>query len=143
MRVHADPTPMVTEALREFFTATAAAVAAFGVVRVVAEQVPDPDGPSPWTPDTDAPLVTVHDDGGPEQWPIKRDPIIRVTVRARGLPLAKKVATWAQGHLHEHVPAGLAYVSRNGAGLVTGRDSDTGADLASFTVTATLTTITV
>ena len=138
MREHGDPTPMVTAALRTFFALASNTDLFGGVVWVAAEELPtDP----PWDLLTDPPLVTVHDDGGPTRWPVLRRPTIRVTARARGLPTAKRVAARADGYLHDNVPAGLAAISRNGAGFVTARDTDTGADLASFTTTAVVATI--
>ena len=136
MREHADPTPIVCAALREFFAQPDNIDLFGGQVWVSAENVPEG-----WQLLTDPPLVTVHDDGGPEQWPVKRDVTVRVTVRARGIPQAKRVAARAGGHLHDTLPAGFAALSRNGAGFVIARDSDTGADMASFTVTAVVATI--
>lgn len=137
MIVHADPTPLVCAALRTFFALPTNTALFGGVVLVAAEEAPtDPA----WQLLSDPPMLTVHDDGGPTQWPVLRRPTIRVTAHARGLPTAKRVAARAESHLHSIIPAGLAAVSRNGAGFVTARDSDTGADLASFTVTATVAT---
>lgn len=136
MREHPDPTPMVTGALRGFFAHPSNVGLFGGEVIVAAEDVPDD-----WQLLTSAPLITVHDDGGPEQWPVKRDVTVRVTARARGVPLAKRVASRANGFLHDNRPTGLAALSDNGAGFVIARDSDTGADLASFTVTAVVATI--
>lgn len=138
MRVHADPTPLVCAALRTCFALDEAVELFGGVVWVAAEEPPtEPE----WLLLSDPPLITVHDDGGPTRWPVLRRPTIRVTARAHGLPLAKRVAAYADGWLHTHVPVGLAAISRNGAGFVTARDSDTGADLASFTVTAVVATV--
>lgn len=129
---------MVTAALRTFFASPANTALFGGAVWVAAEEPPtDPA----WQLLSDPPLITVHDDGGPTQWPVARRPTIRVTARARGLPTAKRVAARAEGHLHSSLPAGLAAISRIGAGFVTARDSDTGADMASFTVTAVVATI--
>lgn len=141
MREHADPTPPVVDALRGFFALPVNTALFGGVVRVVAEDHPDPAGDAPWSLLDDPPLLIVHDDGGPTQWPVLRRPTVRVTAYARGKPLAKRVAARADGHLHDNVPAGLAYLSRNGSGYVMARDKDTGADMASFTVTATVATI--
>jgi len=138
MREHADPTPMVTAALRGFFALESNVELFGGVVWVAAEEPPtDPL----WRLVTDPPLVTVHDDGGPTRWPVMRRPTIRVTAWALGLPTAKRVAARADGFLHENLPEGLAGISRNGAGFVTARDTDSGADLASFTTTAVVSTI--
>ncbi len=138
MNEHADPTPLVCAALRTFFAAQSNVDLFGGVVWVAAEEPPtEPQ----WQLLADPPLITVHDDGGPTSWPVLRRPTIRVTAHARGLPTAKRVAARAEAHLHTVIPAGLAAVSRNGAGFVTARDPDTGADLASFTVTVTVATI--
>ena len=135
MREHADPIPLFTAELRDFFAAESN-TDLFGEVIVAAEDVPDD-----WELLTDPPLVTVHDDGGLTDWPVKRTPTVRVTVRAHGKPLAKRVAARADGHLHDHWPTGILSLKRNGAGFVIARDSDTGADMASFTVTAVVATI--
>ncbi len=137
MREHTDPTPLVCAALRAFFALPANTALFGGVVWVAAEE---PSTDPAWQLLSDPPLITVHDDGGPTQWPVLRRSTIRVTAHARGLPTAKRVAARADALLHTTIPAGLAAVSRNGAGFVTARDSDTGADLASFTVTATVAT---
>ena len=57
MRVHADPTPMFTDALRAFFTTDPDTLTAIGAtVRVASEQVPQD-----WTLNS-GPLLTVHDE---------------------------------------------------------------------------------
>lgn len=137
MIVNADPTPMVCAALRGFFAQSANTALFGGEVWVAAEEPPTEPA---WQLLSDPPLVTVHDDGGPTQWPVLRRPTIRVTAHARGLPTAKRVAARAEAFLRANLPAGIAAIARNGAGFVTARDSDTGADLASFTVTATVAT---
>lgn len=126
---------MFTDALRPFF-ALPSNVALFGGEVIVAAE----DVPAGWKLLTDPPLVTVHDDSGPDDWPVSRRATIRVTAWARGGPLAKRVAARAHGHLHDNFPAGVASVSRKGAAFVVARDSDTGADLVSFTVTAVIPT---
>lgn len=141
MREHADPIPMVTAALRGFFAEPANTALFGGVVRVVAEDHPDPNDESPWSLLSDPPLLIVHDDGGPTQWPVLRRPTIRITAYGRGKPTAKRVTARADGHLHDNLPPGLAYLSRNGSGFVLARDKDTGADMASFTTTAVVATV--
>lgn len=136
MREHADPTPMFTAALRAFF-AQPANLELFGAEVIVAAE----DVPLGWNLLTDPPLLVVHDDGGPTFGQVKRDVTVRVTAYARGVPLAKRVAARADGHIHEQRPAGLAALSRNGSGFVIARDPETGADLASFTVTTAVATI--
>ncbi|AMT72103.1 hypothetical protein [Mycobacteroides immunogenum] len=137
MREHADIRNNFADAV-ETFLALAPNVNLFGsVCRVAVEEVPQD-----WSLRTGPPLVTVHDDGGPEQWPIKRDATIRITVRARGSDLADRVARRVHGYLHDNRPPGVAHVFRNGGSVfVTARDTDTGADMASFTVPAAVRTI--
>lgn len=126
-RTHTDPTPLFVDELRTLFGTTAI---------VAREHVPDS-----WQLLTSPPLITVHDDSGPEQWPIRRDPIIRITVRAHGEPLAKQIAAQANGHLHDHWPAGVAAIRRNGGGaFVIASDTETGADMASFTLSTVMST---
>ncbi|ORA24891.1 hypothetical protein [Mycobacterium aquaticum] len=133
MRVHADPVPAVMASLREFFILPSTVAELGGQCRVEDAE----DGiPDDWSLRTDPPLVTVSDDGGPVQYPIKRDPTIRILVRARGSRLAKRVAALADGYLRSHLPDGMATIRRGGAAFVSARDSDTGADLASFTLPA-------
>lgn len=135
-RIHADPNDPICDALEACF-ADPARADLFGAVRVSSEDVPEG-----WSLRTDPPLVTVYDDGGGEVWPVLRNATIRITVRARGVPLAKLVAAHAQGYLHDNITAGIAHVGRTGGtGFLIARDSDTGADMASFTVPATVRTI--
>ncbi|OHU48108.1 hypothetical protein [Mycobacteroides chelonae] len=137
MREHADARSAFADAL-ESFLALPPNVGLFGdVCRVTVEEVP-----LDWRVRTGPPLVTVYDDGGPEHWPIKRDPTIRITVRARGADLADRVARRVHGYLHENRPPGIAHIFRTGGSVfVTVRDTDTGADMASFTVAAAVLTI--
>lgn len=133
MRVHADPVPAVITSLRAFFMLPSQ-IAEFGAACRVEDAE---DGiPDDWNLRTDPPLITVSDDGGPVQYPIKRDPTIRILVRARGSRLAKRVAAVADGYLRAHLPDGMATIRRGGSAFVATRDSDTGADLASFTLPA-------
>ncbi|ALM17617.1 hypothetical protein [Mycobacteroides abscessus] len=137
MREHADVRNAFADAL-EAFVALPPNVGLFGgVCRISVEEVPQD-----WSLRIGPPLITVHDDGGPEQWPIKRDPTIRITVRARGADLADRVARRVHGYLHDNRPPGVAHIFRTGGSVfVTARDTDTGADMASFTVTAAVRTI--
>ncbi len=131
MRVHADPVPATIASLRTFYMLPSTITDLGGACRVEDAE----DGiPTDWSLRTDPPLVTVSDDGGPVQYPIKRDPTIRILVRARGSRQAKKVAALADGYLRSHLPDGMATIRRGGAAFVATRDSDTGADLASFTL---------
>lgn len=128
-RVLGDPKQPVKVALLALFAGDAAPVP-----RVATEV------PKDWNLESGVPLVTVHDDGGPLQWPIMSRNIIRVTVRAAGNPLARTIAGRAAGELHDNVPAGLENIRLIGTALTEAFDTDTGADLASFTVTATVRT---
>lgn len=131
MRVHADPVAAVIDRLREFFILPTTVAEFGGTCRVEDAE----DGvPEDWSLRTDPPLVTVSDDGGPVQYPIKRDPTIRILVRARGSRRAKRVAALADGYLRSRLPDGMATIRNGGSAFVSARDSDTGADLASFTL---------
>lgn len=132
MYVQTDPTPAIREALAAYFRLPSTVALFGGTVRVVSEEVPEN-----WTLRTDPPLLTVHDDGGPSTYPIKRDPTIRLTARARGGPLAKQVVAHADGYLRSHVgEAGLANIRNGGSAFVVTRDSTSGADMASCTLPA-------
>lgn len=132
MYVQTDPIPQIRELLEEFFMLPSSVALFGGAVRVASEEVP-----VNWTLRTDPPLLTVHDDGGPATYPIKRDPTIRLTARARGGPLAKQVVAHADGYLRSHVgEAGLANIRSGGSAFVVTRDSTTGADMASCTLPA-------
>jgi hypothetical protein len=88
-----------------------------------------------------APLVLVADDGGPMDWPIFSQNTIRVTVFAKGLSAARALAGRCLGFLHENPLEGIHIHRRRGStALVEARDPKTGADMASFTVTATVRT---
>jgi hypothetical protein len=133
IRVHADPVPAMIAALRSFYKLPSTVAELGGACRVEDAE----DGvPDDWSLRTDPPLVTVSDDGGPVQYPIKRDPTIRILVRARGSRLAKRTAALGDGYLRSHLSEGLATIRRGGSAFVATRDSDTGADLAAFTLPA-------
>lgn len=136
--IQADPIPATLARLREWamLPTTVATLGAAPRVEDAEDGIPED-----WTLRTDPPLVTVSDDGGPVIYPIKRDPTIRVLVRARGSRVAKLVAALADGYLREHLPDGIATIRRGGAAFVVTRDADTGADLASFTLPAVVPTI--
>jgi hypothetical protein len=123
-----DPKPPIKDALAAFFATDGYRVAA--------------EVPKDWVLATSPPLVTVHDDGGPLNWPILSRNMIRVTVRAAGNPLARTIAMQASGYLHDNIPAGIADIHRTGGtAIIEAFDTDTGADLASFTVNATVRTV--
>lgn len=126
VRIQGDPKPPIKAALATFF----------GTIARVATEVP-----KDWVLATSPPLVTVHDDGGPLNWPILSRHMVRVTVRAAGQPLARSVAKRASGYLHDNTPAGIEDIHRTaGTAIIEAFDTDTGADLASFTVNATVRT---
>jgi hypothetical protein len=128
-RVPGDPKPAVKAALLTYF----------GDEARVAAEVPDD-----WDLATGGPLLTVYDDGGPLNWPILSLHIVRVTVWGNGQDLVKLIARRAAGFLHDNIPEGLEDIhTTKGTAIITTRDPDTGADLASFTVTATVRTETV
>lgn len=130
VRTQGDPKPPVKAALIGFFDGQGYRVATGGV-------------PKDWTLSGGVPLVTVHDDGGPLDWPILSRHIVRITVRADGNPLARDIAKRAAGYLHDNTPAGIEKIHRTrGTAIIEGFDTDTGADLASFTVAATVRTTT-
>lgn len=132
MYVHPDPIENIRLLLRAYFLLPSNVALFGGAVRCAYEEVP-----TDWSLRTDPPLLTVHDDGGPATYPIKRDPTIRLTCRARGGPLAKQVVAYADGHLRANVgAAGLANIRSGGSAFVVTRDSTTGADMASCTLPA-------
>lgn len=106
-----------------------------GGLFIVADEVPED-----WQAAPDAKtLITVADDGGPTLWPVWSEPLIRVTVHAYGKQTAKLWRAVALGVLMARVPSGMA-IGKTGIGYTDGRDPDTGADMASFTVRATVRT---
>lgn len=133
---NADPVPAIANALRVFFLLPSNVAIFSGAVRVAEEDVP-----TDWVLRSDPPVLVVYDDGGPVFWPYKRDPTIRLTARARGKPVAKRVCARAEGYLREHLPSGLATIRRSGSAYLVTTDSASGADLASFTLPAVVPTI--
>ena len=106
----------------------------FGDAVLVVDEVP-----KDWDVATDAPLIVVTDDGGPTIWPVWSRVLIRSTVYADGKQTARKLRRTATGVLLAHVPFGMA-IDKTGLGYTDGRDEDTGADMASFAVNATVRT---
>lgn len=90
------------------------------------------------------PVIVVDDDGGPITWPIYSRPIIRVTCYANGKQTAREMRRKAIGALMSNPPAGIYLPTGSpahaGIGYTEARDQTTGADVASFTVTATVPT---
>jgi hypothetical protein len=114
----------------------------FDTAARIAEEMPDPNGPDPWSHEDPAapPLITVQDDTGPTLWPVWSEPVIRITIHANGKQTAKNLRRRAMGAMLEKGAIPDLFIAWNGIGYVDGRDPDTGADLASFTVTATVRT---
>lgn len=134
---HADPVPAFAASLRAFFLLPSNVAEFAGAVRVSEEDVP-----ADWKLRSDPPLATVYDDGGAVTWPVLRDPIIRISVRARGKPLAKRIAARADGYLRANLPSGVACIRRErGSAFIVTTDSLSGADLVSFTLSAVVPTI--
>lgn len=90
--------------------------------------------PADWTRDSD-PHLQLAIDGTSDDHPIAQRHTLRVTARARDATEAKRVAHLAHGLLlarHQY---------RALTGIFTTRDPDSGAELASFTVRATVRSI--
>lgn len=133
LRVPGDAVPPIVAHLE--------AAAALSGVRV-AYEMPDPQGQDPWRVDADpeVPLIVVSDDSGPTVWPIMSTPLIRITCYARGKQTAKALRRRAMGVVMAGPIAGLAHIDKTGLGYVDTFDPNSGADMASFTVTATVRT---
>jgi hypothetical protein len=131
--VHADIVPAYAAVLRAYFLLPSS-ILDFGGT--------EEDVPTDWNLRSDPPVATVYDDGGGVTWPAYRDPTIRVSVRARGKPLAKRIAARADGHLRANIPSGVALIRReHGSAFLVTADSVTGADLVSFTQSIVVPTI--
>lgn len=125
VRVLGDAIPKVKDRLGDTFGATAD----------VADEIP-----AGWQALTaTVPLAVVDDDGGPVTWPVYGRPIVRVTIYANGKQTAKQIRGIALGAIMGAPIPGIALHS-TGIGYTEARDNETGADLASFTVTATVPT---
>lgn len=126
VRVPGDPVPHVKAYLESFWGAS---------VRI-ADEVP-----SNWVVDVDVPLIVVADDSGPTMWPVWSEPLVRCIVYANGKQTAKEFRRITMGALlgaKGVIPGG--HIHHSGIGYTDARDPDTGADMASFTVTATVRT---
>lgn len=124
IRVPGDAVPPIKAVYESFF----------GEAVIVADEVP-----AGWDVATAPPVIVVSDDSGPTLWPVWTEPLIRSTVYANGKQTARLLRRTATGALLAHVPSGM-HIAKTGIGYTEGRDPDTGADLASFTVTATVRT---
>lgn len=96
--------------------------------------------PKDWTLDERRPLVLVADDSGPVDWPVKSSHTIRITVGSDDVPTSRRIARRCLGHILDNLPEGLAHIRGNGTALTEAQHSQTGADLASGTVTAVIRT---
>lgn len=114
----------------------------WGAAARVADEVP-----ANWVAQTSVPLITVNDDGGPVTWPLWARTTIRITSYANGKQTAKQVRAKSLGALMAAPPTGIylptGAPANGGIGYTEARDEKTGADVASFTVTATVPTQTV
>lgn len=95
--------------------------------------------PPKWTPRS-TPAAVVFDDGGTQRWPVSTSPQIRVTVWADGRGRARELAGRCLGWLLSSRVPGVSHV-RPGATLIDGFDLDNEGFTASFTVIATIRTI--
>lgn len=94
--------------------------------------------PTGWVP-TSPPHVQVVWDGTPTmEWPVTTRPTIRVVVRASDIPEAKRLAAVCQGLLLAHMGGDGVTNIRPGVGVLPARDEDTQAEIAWFTVIATV-----
>ena len=91
--------------------------------------------------------LLVADDGGPRllatAWAPRQtpaQPLIRVTVFARGRTVAREIADRAADWILANRPAGIARI-KNVSGLLITKDRATGAYLASFTMPAMVRTV--
>ncbi|OCB56128.1 hypothetical protein A5722_14615 [Mycobacterium vulneris] len=96
--------------------------------------------PKDWTLADGRPLVLVADDGGPFDYPVKSDHTIRITVGSDDVPTSSDIARKCLGHILANLPEGLAAIRKNGTALTKAQHSQTGADVASGTVTAVIRT---
>lgn len=128
-RVQGSPVPFVK-----------AAVVAFLAGENIVARVATRKWPKDWTLADGRPLVLIADDGGNVDWPVKSDHTIRITVGSDDANTSERIARKCLGHILANLPEGLAHIRRNGTALITTQHSQTGADLASGTVTAVIRT---
>lgn len=96
--------------------------------------------PKDWDLSDGRPLVLIADDSGPLDWPVKSDHTIRITVGSDDVPTSRRIARKCLGHILANLPEGLAHIRKNGTALTEAQHSQTGADMASGTVTAVIRT---
>src|SRR5690348_7580970 len=107
----------------------------WGAAARIAEEIP-----AHWSVLNGGPLVVVSDDGGPVTWPVYAKPIIRVSCYANGKQTARHIRDVSMGALLNTPIPGVGNLHSTGIGYTDARDPDTGADVASFTVTSTVMT---
>jgi hypothetical protein len=115
------------------------------VVELLADEIPEPriathKWPLDWSLDDGRPLVLIADDGGGVDWPVKSDHTIRITVGSDDVPTSRRIARKCLGRILAIVPEGLAAIRKNGTALTEAQHTQTGADIASGTVTAVIRT---
>lgn len=96
--------------------------------------------PQNWALAEGRPLVLIADDGGGLDYPVKSDHTIRITVGSDDADVSARIARKCLGHILANLPEGLAHIRRNGTALTEAQHSQTGADIASGTVTAVIRT---
>jgi hypothetical protein len=134
VRIQGDPIPAVKARFADFYGIDLDAADPGDAFRIVDEV------PGDWVVETDRPLLVVDDDGGGVDWPVMSKPIVRVTVWANGKQTAKLLRRIVMGVLLAQPVPGIAHIRKTGIGYTDARDDETGADLASFTVNATVRT---
>lgn len=115
------------------------------IVELLAGQTPAPriathKWPKDWSLADGRPLVLIADDGGPFDFPVKSDHTIRISVGADDVDVCRRIARKCLGHILANLPEGLEKVRPNGTALTQAQHTQTGADIASGTVTAVIRT---
>lgn len=115
------------------------------LIALLADETPVPriathKWPKDWSLADGRPLVLVADDGGGLDYPVKSDHTIRISVGSDDVPTSRRIARKCLGHILANLPEGLAAIRKNGTALTEAQHSQTGADVASGTVTAVIRT---
>jgi hypothetical protein len=97
------------------------------------------DLPDKWIPGN-RPVITIADDGGPMQWPIKSRHTIRITGWGDDRVAVRRMVAVAVGELHGAQLPGLV-VSKSSGAVIEGRDSATGGRFASALMTINARTV--
>ncbi|MET9286501.1 hypothetical protein [Nocardia beijingensis] len=90
--------------------------------------------PANWSPSS-PPALVVFDDGGAPKWPVITRPLLRITVWANGRDRARDIASAALSVLMSQGVPGVATLTEP-SGLLEARDTNTNAQLVSFTLRA-------